>query len=117
MESRTKIEKGYVLDAAAAWWFNAGRMRLLQKERQTLNAQVIQPIEGVRGKIVLWLINSDHEAFLDHDRSDELVEDKTGLTVEAGICLHCRLRFCRQHLSCACSPGEAGEEPLRKCVE
>ena len=51
------------------------------------------------GKIMLRLVNGDQEAFLDHDRSDELVEDETELTVEAGICLHCRLRFCRQHLS------------------
>jgi hypothetical protein len=87
------------------------------KDRDVLRPRAFQYAMRVAfGKIILRLVDVNHEIFLDHDCSDELIRIRPGLLfilkytyVEdfasiASICLYDR------------NTGKAGEEPLRKCI-
>jgi hypothetical protein len=87
------------------------------KDRDVLRLKIFQYAMRVAfGKIMLRLIDVNHETFLDHDCSDELIRIRPGLPLMlkytyvkdfasiASICLYDR------------NTGKAGEEPLRKCI-
>ncbi len=88
------------------------------KDRDVLRPRTFQYAMRVAfGKIVLRLIDVDHETFLDHDRSDELVSVRPGLSQMRGNTYIIDFASVASICLCVCNTGEAGEEPLCKDIQ